>query len=102
MKYQIVVQLPEEIFGDLDWIIEMEDKLEANLLNSELDGHDSGNGEVNIFIHTNSPVETFELVKNIFQNDAQVLANAKVAYRELSDEEYTCLWPADLKEFEIT
>lgn len=102
MKYQIVVQLPEETFGDLGLIIEMEDKLEANLLNAELDGHDLGNGEVNIFIHTNSPIETFELVKNIFHDDVQVLANAKVAYRELTDEEYICLWPADLKEFEIT
>ncbi len=102
MKYQIAVQLPEDIFGDLDRIIEMEDKIEENLLNAELDGHDLGNGEVNIFIHTNNPVETFELIKNIFQDDKEVLANAKVAYRELTGEEYTILWPADLKEFEIT
>lgn len=61
-----------------------------------------GNGEVNIFIHTNNPVETFEFIKNIFQDDTEVLANAKIAYRELTGEEYTLLWPADLKEFEIT
>ena len=80
----------------------MEDRLEENLQNAELDGHDLGNGEVNFFIHTNHPQKTFELVKNILQREEDVLENAKVAYRELSGEEYNCLWPADLKTFEIT
>ena len=102
MKYQLVIQFPEAMFGYLDWIIEMEDRLEDNLLNAELDGHDIGSGEVNIFIHTNHPQQTFELVKNILQREEDVLENAKIAYRELCSEEYNCLWPEDLKAFEVT
>lgn len=101
MKYQLVVQLPEEVFGDLDKIIEMEDKLLENLLNAELDGHDVGSGEVNLFIHTNNPIDTFGLIKNIFIYDEEILRNAKVAYRDLTGEEYTLLWPEGLKEFKI-
>ncbi len=101
MKYQLVIQFPEAMFGDLDWIIEMEDRLAENLQNAEVDGHDIGSGEVNIFIHTNHPQQTFELVKNILQREEEVLENAKVAYRDFSGEEFYCLWPADLKVFDI-
>lgn len=102
MKYQLVLQFPENLYGDLDWVIAIEDRLIARLVEAEVDGHDMGNGEVNIFILTNNPVATFELVKNILQEEKNVLENTKAAYRNLGGNSYICLWPSDLTNFNVT
>jgi hypothetical protein len=102
IKYQLVIQLPEALNDDLDWIAEMEDKLDEVLLDAEVDGHDIGSGEVNIFIHTNHPINTFEIAKGILQEEGVDFENIKVAYRELCGEHYIPLWPANLVDFKIT
>ena len=102
MKFQLVTQFPEELYDDLDWIAEMEDKLDECLVDAEVDGHDIGNGEINIFIHTNNPIDTFEVTKNILNEDNSVLKNAKIAYRSLDGDSYIGLWPQDLVEFNVT
>lgn len=101
MKYQLVLQFPENLYGDLDWVIAMEDQLITRLSDAEMDGHDMGSGEVNIFILTHNPIATFELVKNILQEEKDVLENTKVAYRKLGEDAYICLWPSDLANFNV-
>ncbi|MDQ2994276.1 MAG: DUF695 domain-containing protein [Pseudomonadota bacterium] len=101
MKYQLVIQFSEESYGDLDWIINIEDRLDECLVDAEVDGHDIGNGEVNIFIHTNNPEDTFEAVKNLLQNDYSAFNDAKIAYGDLGGDRYTCLWPKELTEFKV-
>lgn len=101
MKYQVVIQLPEELYGYLDLIAEMEDRLDECLVDAEVDGHDIGNGEVNIFIHTNNPVDTFEVAKNILKEYNSVLENVKIAYRDMNGDRYICLWPKGLVEFKV-
>jgi len=100
MKYQLVIQLPEESYGNIEWIAKIEDILDKNLIDAEVDGHDIGSGEVNIFINTNVPTDTFEAIKIVLQNDS-VLEDAKIAYREINSESYFCLWPNDLTTFKV-
>lgn len=100
MKYQLVLQFPEELFGDLDWIADIEDRLDESLKEAEVDGHDFGSGEINIFIHTNNPVSTFEVVRTILKY-SNLFEYVKVAYREISGDQYTCLWPQNLQDFNI-
>ena len=102
MKYQLVLQFSEELYGDLDWIIELENRLEACLVDAEVDGHDIGCGEINIFIHTNDPVATFEVAKNSLEENSAAFANVKVAYRNIQDGSYVCLWPKGLVEFKVS
>ncbi|MBX9703204.1 MAG: hypothetical protein K2X39_03535 [Silvanigrellaceae bacterium] len=102
MKYQLAIQFPEEIYGDLDWIAELEDRLDESLFDAEVDGHDIGSGQVNIFIHTNTPTNTFQIVKNILEEDDVDLEVTKAAYRESSKDDYIPLWPENLMDFEIT
>ena len=103
MKYQLVIQFPEELYGDLDWIIDMEDRLEELLTDAEVDGHDIGSGEVNIFIHTNNPMDTFKRAKDLLKEvDVVTLQNMKIAYRKISDEQYHILWPQNLTTFKVT
>ena len=83
-------------------MIEIERVLSEKLSeNSEIDGHDAGSGEMNIFIHTDNPVATFkEVMSALGSRDFWV--NARVAYREIANDKYSVLWPEDLTEFKIS
>jgi len=101
MKYQLVLQWPASSVDDYDSIISIEDSLIEELpSNSEVDGHDAGAGQMNIFIRTDEPTETFEDVKNILEGD-DAWTDIRIAYRDLERNEYVVLWPKDLKEFDI-
>lgn len=101
MKYQLVIQLPEELYGDIDWIADLEDRLADLIVDAEVDGHDIGSGQVNIFIHSNNPVNTFQVVKNILEEDAVELEKLKAAYREIGEDFYIPLWPENLVDFKV-
>ena len=64
MKYLIVLQWPANCTKDYDTMIDIEAVLsEHSSQHSEVDGHDAGSGEMNIFIHTDDPVAAFNEVR---------------------------------------
>ncbi len=101
MKYQFVVQTPDELWGDIYEIANLEDKLDEHLVNAQVDGHDIGCGEVNIFLDTNDPHGTLIDVKHLLVMEGMDLAVVKIAYREFGAEEYIPLWPEGLEEFKV-
>jgi hypothetical protein len=102
MKYQLVLQWPSTSIKDYDAMIEIEDALIANLsAEDEVDGHDAGSGEMNIFIRTDSPERAFNEVKTIL-GSCDYWVDARVAYRELGGDDYAVLWPKDLNEFKVS
>lgn len=101
MNYQLVIQLDEALYGDLDWIAEVEERLDDALSEGYVDGHDIGSGELNLFIHVNDLQNTFSIVKTILEEEGVNLKNVTIAYREISAEGYIVLWPKDLEEFKI-
>jgi hypothetical protein len=101
MKYQLVVQWHAASIKDYDAMIEAEDALISQLSElHEVDGHDAGSGEVNIFILTNDFKKAFDEVKVVLQ-DKDFWVDARVAYREVNKSEYTVIWPVGLTEFSI-
>ena len=101
MKYQLVLQWPASSLEDYDCMIEIEDLLIEQLSDdSQVDGHDQGSGEVNIFILTNAPERAFGDAKEILAARG-LLTRARVAFREVGGDEYTVLWPKGLKRFEV-
>lgn len=85
---------------DFDSIVRLEDALAADLSQeADVDGHDKGSGEANIFILTSDPEHTFHRVQRLLSEKQQ--ANARMAYRALDQETYTVLWPHDLKGFAV-
>ena len=96
MKYQLTIQLPSALYGDLYWLATLEDRLDTILVDSIVDGHDIANDIINIFIHTDEPVMTFSLVKNLLEADRVDLTKIRSNYRELTGEHYTHLWPLEL------
>jgi hypothetical protein len=86
---------------DYDAMIEVESTLVGNLsASSNVDGHDAGTGEVNIFIRTDDPKRAFNEVKTIL-GARDFWVDTRVAYREVAGSEYTILWPKDLPEFRV-
>ncbi|MDX9838919.1 MAG: hypothetical protein RBT39_15275 [Azoarcus sp.] len=101
MKYQLVVQWPAASIDDYDAMIETEDALIAHLTDiHEVDGHDAGSGETNIFILTDDFGRAFDEVKTILQAEDR-WKEVRVAYRDIDESEYSILWPQGLKDFSV-
>ncbi len=102
MKYQLVLQWPASAIKDYDAMIEVEDALLEKLSDeNEVDGHDAGSGEMNIFILTDNPKKAFDEVRGIL-GSRDFWVDARVAYRDVAGNKYTVIWPKDLSEFKVT
>jgi hypothetical protein len=100
VKYQLVLQFQAESVQEFDELVVLEDLLVEKLpLGSEVDGHDLGSGEFNIFILTDQPEQTFHAAEQTIQlyHPPQKM---KAAYREFG-QKFVILWPPTLREFKI-
>tara|TARA_B100001964_G_scaffold139782_1_gene154071 strand:+ start:476 stop:784 length:309 start_codon:yes stop_codon:yes gene_type:complete len=101
MNYQLVLQFPGKSEENFDILIEMEEKLEEGLDSmSDVDGHDFGSDEMNIFIYSSNPKECFEQAKWLLI-DIIDLNTMRAAFRHVKSEDFTILWPKGLKMFEV-
>ncbi len=102
MKYQLALQFPGRSAADYHTMVVLEDALFAALgETAEADGHDVGTDAMNLFISTDDPAATFEQLKPLLERHEQ-LEWVTAAYREVSADRYTVIWPPDCrKEFRI-
>ena len=102
MDYLLVLQFRGDAVSHLDSIIAIEEQLIEKLGESvEVDGHDVGSGEINLFIFTSDPRATFEGAKSILEG-AGFIESVTAAYRRVDGEEFTVIWPdGSAKEFRI-
>ena len=101
MSYQLVFQLPFSSTGDYDATVRLEEQIaEALGQLGEVDGHDAGSGETNIFVLTERPELAFEWVRNALGGNAPP-AGLKVAFRRLGGEAYAILPPPGESHFDI-
>jgi hypothetical protein len=101
MKYILVFQWSLRNSIDYKEIHHLEDLIEANIVKgSEVDGHDIGSGEMNIFIATNEPVQAFDSIKLVLEQHDK-WTGVRAAFRETGGEIYTILWPKDLRTFDV-
>jgi len=79
----------------------MEDRLISGLAGgNDVDGHDVGGGAMHVFIFTADAVAAFSRAQNLV-GDHSLAADMKAGYRSADADEYTPLWPPELKEFRI-
>jgi hypothetical protein len=99
---QLVVQFPlKATFPDrseLDTAIALEERLEQ-LSNGafEIDGHDAGAGEINIFIITDDAATTLDSIRSELPNDQ----SWRAGFRDLDSDDYSPLAPNGLATFEV-
>ena len=102
MKCQLVLQFTIHSLQDYDDLVQLEEQLARALREmAELDGHDAGSGEFNMFFMTDFPKAALEGCLPLLDT-LDMTSGLRAAYRELDQEEYTVLWPADLADFRIT
>ncbi len=96
MKYQLVLQWPYTGISDYDELIVYEYLLNEKLPShfGEVDGHDWGSGEMNIFVFTDSPMQAFESCRALICSPL-IESGLSAGYREVNGEEYIRLWPPD-------
>jgi len=87
---------------DFDEMIAVEDQLNEALGDSaDVDGHDMGSGERNIFIFTSDPAATFDSAKPVLAR-RQRLQAVTVAYRRVDGEQFMVIWPeGSTSEFKV-
>ena len=94
--YQLVLQFPS-LAVDFDDVIAIEQELSDALGSSgNVDGHDFGQNEGNIFIFTDDPERTLEDVLPLLRGSS-CERDTTVAYRTVGGEEYTVIWPNGYK-----
>jgi hypothetical protein len=109
MKYQytLVLQFPEKSM-EFDEMIELGDSIAKHLQDKKdeslFDGHDIGSGQIDFFIYTTNPQNTFEGVSQLLGKER--LKNLKAAYRKRDKDgcaigEYIVLWPKNLNKFKV-
>jgi hypothetical protein len=101
MRFQLVLQWPSSSVNGFDEILRIEDLLIAKLTEqSDVDGHDFGSGEANIFVHTNDPHRTLKEVRGILA-DYRLWPSTVIAFRGAQGTEHTVLWPEGTTEFNV-
>ncbi len=101
MKYQLVLQLPASSIKDYDEMIKLEEAIIKGLGDlGDVDGHDAGSREMNIFVLTNKPQLAFERVKAVL-GTGDFMPDLKVAYREIGKNDFTIIHPSGLTRFTI-
>lgn len=95
MRYQLVMQFRGDSLTDYDQLNTLEDRLiEALGDSADVDGHDIGSGETNLFIFTSDPVATFRQARPLLQSMEQ-LERVTAAFREINGKQFTVIWPED-------
>ena len=103
IRSQLGLQFSSEAFDDSDAVTALVETLRSVLADSAIvDGHDVQSGEVNIFIHTHDPADSFGRCKYVL-HASDHLEFLTAAFWELHSQTYTVIWPErSTKPFVIT
>jgi hypothetical protein len=92
--HQFVIQFPQSAFYDFDDLVEYEDALIDSLGDAhDVDGHDIGSGEVNLFVFTDDPAIALVAIRDAQNGALLAHPEVRVAVRLLDGEDYEPLWP---------
>ncbi len=101
LRFQLVVQFDYSSVSDRAFLLRFEEDLRKQIEgHSEVDGHDFGSGEMNIFIFTDEPQQVCAFVIEAARKVAKT-PPMRMAYRLLQADEYEVLWPPELTTFTV-
>ena len=97
MRYQLVLHFLGDSVADLEVLVSLEERIGQALGHSaEVDGHDIGSGESNVFVLTDDPWGSVGRIRSILDKFAEA-NSVRVAFREVAGGDYTVLWPRGFK-----
>lgn len=93
MQYQLVLQFRGEALANFDRIVSLENELIALLGKlADVDGHDIGTNEANVFLLTDDPQAAFAAIEPVLAQ-SRLLNETVAAFRPLKGATYTVVWP---------
>jgi hypothetical protein len=101
--YQLVLQFPETFFAELGELHAFEERVMRSLpRTASVDGHDVGSGTINVFVDTDYPKATFDVIYRRVTTRV-IQAKLRVAYRAVASDDWVNLWPRrDPRPFDLT
>jgi hypothetical protein len=88
---ELVLQLPGHSLKDYDALIELENRIAARIGTlGQVDGHDMGVGEMNIFIHTDYPKLAFRQITAVI-GTKDFMPELKAAFRSIGGDDFTVI-----------
>jgi hypothetical protein len=101
VQFQLILQFRGDALADYDALVTLEGDLAAVLGDSaDVDGHDCGSGESNIFMTTSDRVAAFQKVTPVLERTGR-LRGVTAACRQVRGDRYTVLWPDSQREFTV-
>lgn len=102
MTYQLVLQWTTELEDGYDELIAMETSLEGAIPAAvgDVDGHDLGSGEMNLFVDTDDPQGAFRAASSALGGNPRWAA-VRAGYGAVDGDDYTVLWPPALEQFRV-
>jgi hypothetical protein len=99
-EYQLVIEFADDSPENIKRVTDVEMQLDDELKHGEVDGHDVGQGIVNLFIITKLPDKCFAEAMSHMKSSS--LTPGAAAYRLVAGGEYVRLWPiGDKTPFEL-
>ena len=91
--HQLVLQFRQSSLADLRVIDVLETRLREILgSTAEMDGHDIGKRDVNVFLIASDPASTFRRSKPLLE-ELQVLDRVTAAHRVVGGAQFKVIWP---------
>lgn len=101
MTCQLVLQWNAPELPSFDELVAIEETLiRAIGSHGDVDGHDLGASECNIFIETDDPAACFDALK-LALDGSFGLGMVSAGYRRLDQEQFTPVWPQGLAAFTV-
>lgn len=97
---QLVLQFPAQTTADYDALVETEALFGGLDDRGDVDGHDFGQGAMNLFIWTEDAPRTFAAVQRLLAGNP-LMSSLAAGYREEDGDVYTPLWPEDGDTFDV-
>ena len=89
--YLLVIEYERDDVDNYDRVVALEADLDKALNDVPVDGHDVGQGIVNIFIHCEEPLQCFEEAMRVIGNSEPKPSGA--GYRPFDGDDYVRVWP---------
>ena len=96
-QYQLVLQFRGDSMPEIDALVELEDQVVEVLGDAaDVDGHDIGRDEANIFVMTRDPEAAFRKALPVLRSQSS-FSGLIAAFRTIDGEAYSVVWPSSFK-----
>lgn len=93
MQYQLIIKFWRKSLADEGFLATIESELKQALGDKvELEGYDKSPKEINLFMMTAEPKDTFRRVRDVLE-ELGVVYGVSAAYRLVGGARFTSLWP---------